>query len=667
MRKLVIGLVIAAVVGGGAVAGGLFFIQRAAEREVDLHLDNWRANVGPASRGQVNYNLWTRTVDVSDISLQSKVAPADKVTIARVVASGVGTRTASRIEITNWASTSGLPGLAAAEVTQKLPKIVVEDYVGPAAPPRPVEVKSAADLMRVWLEQFAAISAKSIAIPSLYMTVTLPAPGARSPAATEYGYTNIEMRDVRNGKVAQVTADRAVLQGGPPHHPFGRMTGEIGKMSMTDFDVAPLLAFLDPSRVKDDNYMRAYRHISVGPYSLKFENGAGMSIDGFVAEDIGFRPSRLSLNDLMFLSEIASTGAPPSPVQAQMLLDKVAGIYEIMRIGKVQVDGIAFDMMPNAFKIGSVALDGLDNGRLGTFTMEGLDGKMPTKEAIKVGRFALKGFDIAGLFRMLVQFGGAAGGGRPPSGDQLAGLMKVLEGVEIDQLAVPDPRTGRLIQIDSFGASWGQFVGAVPSKVRVVSKISTPVSVTDPEPLKSLADSGIFTLASSMDVGLAWSEDTRAITLAPATIDIGKLFAFSAKASLGSVPRDAFSTDINRVFAAALAVEVGPIELSLRDQGGFELAAAQFAKGLGQPPEAGRAMLEAMLAQNAQAMPQADPEVQALFDALLRFARSNGETLTVTLTPKGRVPLMQLFETARMPGGASSLIGSFTIAARVGR
>jgi hypothetical protein len=664
MRKLVIGLVVVAVVVGGAVAGGLFFIQRTAEREVDVHLDNWRANVGPASRGSVSYNLWTRTVDVADVSLQSKISPADKVTIARVVASGVGTRTAGRIEITNWASTSGLPGLAAGEVTQKLPKIVVEDYVGPAVPPRPVEVKSAADLMRVWLEQFAAISAKSITIPSLYMTVSLPSPGARSPAVTEYGYTNIEMRDVRDGKVAHVTADRVVLQGGPPNHPFGRMTGEIGKMSMTDFDVAPLLAFLDPSRVKDDNYMRAYRHISVGPYSLKFENGAGMSVDGFAAEDIGFRPSRLSLNDLMFLSEVTSTGAPPSPVQAQMLLDKVAAIYESMRIGKVQVDGIAFDMLPNAFRIGSVALDGLDNGRLGAFTMESLDGKMPTKEPIKVGRFALKGFDIAGMFRVLI---GATGGGRPPSGDQLAGLMKVLEGIEIDQVSVPDPRTGRQIQIDSFGASWGQFIGVVPSKARLTSKITTPVSVTDPEPLKSLADSGIFTLASSMDIGLAWSEDTRAVTLAPATIDIGKLFAFSAKASLGNVPRDVFSTDVNQMFGAALGVEVGAIELSLRDQGGFELAAAQFAKGLGQPPEAGRAMLEAMLAQNAQAMPQADPEMQAVYDALLRFARSNGETLTITLTPKGRVPLMQLIETVRMPGGASVLMGSFAIQARVGR
>jgi hypothetical protein len=234
-------------------------------------------------------------------------------------------------------------------------------------------------------------------------------------------------------------------------------------------------------------------------------------------------------------------------------------------------------------------------------------------------------------------------------------------------VSVPDPRTGRQIQIDSFGASWGQFIGVVPSKARLTSKITTPVSVTDPEPLKSLADSGIFTLASSMDIGLAWSEDTRAVTLAPATIDIGKLFAFSAKASLGNVPRDVFSTDVNQMFGAALGVEVGAIELSLRDQGGFELAAAQFAKGLGQPPEAGRAMLEAMLAQNAQAMPQADPEMQAVYDALLRFARSNGETLTITLTPKGRVPLMQLIETVRMPGGASVLMGSFAIQARVGR
>jgi hypothetical protein len=220
------------------------------------------------------------------------------------------------------------------------------------------------------------------------------------------------------------------------------------------------------------------------------------------------------------------------------------------------------------------------------------------------------------------------------------------------------------VQVDTFAASWGQFVGVVPSRARVVSKVSVPVSLTDPEPLKALAENGIFTLSTNADIGVAWSQDTRALALVPATVDVEKVFALSAKASLANVPREAFATDPAQVMAAAFGVEIGSIEVSLRDQGGLDLIAAQLARGQRQPPQAGRAMLSAMLAQNAQAAP---PELQQLYEAVGRFAQGSGETLTIRVAPRGRVPLMQLVEAARAPGGAAGLLGSFAIEATVGR
>ena len=666
MRKLLIGLLVVLVVGAGAIFGGLFWIQRTAEREVDVALDSWRASVGPASRGAVKYDLWTRTIEVSDLALQSKVAPADKVTMARVVAAGVGRAgTASRIDITSWESTSALPGLAATVVSQKAPRITIEGYVGPSGPPRYVEVKSGVDMVRLWLEQFAAVTAKSISVPSLSMTMTPTAAGrAGAPAPTEYTYTNIELRDVRNGRVAEITSDGAVLQGGLAGHPFGKMTGEVGKMAIADFDVAPVLAFLDPTKAKDAGYQRAYRKVSVGPYVIRFENGAGVRIDGLTAEDVGFNPSKLSLSDLLFIGEVSAPGVPPSPAQAQMILDKVASLYEGMHLGKAEMQGMSFNMLPDSFRIASITLDRLENGRLGAFVMEGLDGMTPQREPIKIGRFALKGFDIAGLFRAMMQLSTP---GRPPSPDQLTGMLKLLEGIDLEQIAVPDPRTGRTVQIDSFAASWGEFIGVIPSKARIVAKVSGPISLTDPEPLKTLAENGIFTMATNLDIGLAWSEGTGALTLAPATIDIGKLFAVSATATLGNVPRDIFSTDPNRVLMATSAVEVGPIELSLRDQGGLDLAAAQLAKSQGQPPQGARAMLSAMVAQNAQAASQASPELQAVLEAIGRFVASNGETLTIRLTPRGRVPLMLVLGAGQNPDAAAGLLSSFALEAKVGR
>jgi hypothetical protein len=78
-------------------------------------------------------------------------------------------------------------------------------------------------------------------------------------------------------------------------------------------------------------------------------------------------------------------------------------------------------------------------------------------------------------------------------------------------------------------------------------------------------------------------------------------------------------------------------------------------------------MLAAMLAQNAEGMLQASPELRPLYEALGRFVEGSGETLTISLVPRGRVPLMQLVEAGRAPGGPAGLLGSFAVEARVHR
>jgi hypothetical protein len=78
-------------------------------------------------------------------------------------------------------------------------------------------------------------------------------------------------------------------------------------------------------------------------------------------------------------------------------------------------------------------------------------------------------------------------------------------------------------------------------------------------------------------------------------------------------------------------------------------------------------MLSAMVAQNAQAASQASPELQAVLEAIGRFVASNGETLTIRLTPRGRVPLMLVLGAGQNPDAAAGLLASFALEAKVGR
>jgi len=508
----------------------------------------------------------------------------------------------------------------------------------------------------------AATRARTVTIPKLTATVS-PSGGAGTLSRTEYTYSNIVLRDVQKGRIAEATADNLVLQGGMTGHPLGKFTGEVGKMSITDFDVGPLLAFLDPARAKDTGYQRMYGKVSAGPYLVRFDSGASMRIDSITGEDLGLRPSRLSLDDIVFLSEVTSSPVPPSPIQMSMLIDKVAGLYEGVRIGRFEMQGVSFDMLPGrGIKLANVRMNGLENGRLAEFGMEGFDVQGPLNETFSLGRFSLKGLDIANLLRASSRLGRA--GPQPPSAEELLGLLALLEGVELAEFSGPDPKTGGKVRIDSFAASWGQFVGVFPTMTRTSAKISAPIGFADREPLlKALVESGVSTLMVDYDLGAAWTPSTQTLALGPARLDVGSMFSVSVTASLGGVQRGVFSTDPVKVMQAAAWVDVGPIELSVRDLGGIDLLAAQVAKERGQPADAGRAILLENMAKNAQP----HPDMRLLLNALGQFIQSKGETLTIKLVPKGRVDMMRLIEAGNRGDAAPTVLAGFTIEATVGR
>jgi len=666
MRKFLIGLSVAVIVGLGGYYGVFYLAQQTAAREVDALLDSWRASAGTATRGRVEFDLWTRTLKIADIVVHTQTTPPAKMTMAQVVASGIdSTGKASRIEITDWEASDVLPGRVATRFTQRAPRITIEGYSG--RPPAPRKVSSALDLMRLWLEQFSAITASSIHIPELVVSVTPPgADGQRgAPTPIDYKYSNMVLRDVRNGRVAEVTVDGLALRGGVTGHPFGAITGEVGKVSIVDADVGPLLTLLDATRTKDGGYQRVYRQISVGPYSLHLEDGSSISIDGFTAEDIGLKPSKLSMDDMLFLADVATpAGGIPTQAQMSMLIDKVAGLYEGMYIGKLDMRGLSFNMRREGFKIASMRINGLENGRLADFSMERLDGQTALGDPLSIGRITLKGFDIANLLRTAAQLGAQ---GQQPTPEQIVGMLALLEGFEFKDFAVPDPKTGRVLHLETLAASWGQFVGVFPSKARISIKVAGPISSVDPEPLRTLADRGILTLAAGLDVGATWTEGAQAFTLAPAAMQVSDILSVSAKASVGNVPRDIFSIDPAKVMGAASLVQAGPIEISLRDLGGLDLAFAQLAKAEGRPPEAGRAMLLDALARSADALSQTNPDVRPVFQAIGRFVQSKGQTLTIRLTPKGRIGVLQLVEAGRGYDPMAALFAAFNIEAEVGR
>jgi hypothetical protein len=311
------------------------------------------------------------------------------------------------------------------------------------------------------------------------------------------------------------------------------------------------------------------------------------------------------------------------------------------------------------FKLAAMRFN-LENGKIGEFAFEGLDTGSP-KGPIKVGRFALKGLDIANLLRVSALYANPA---QKPSPDQALGLLALLEGAEVKGVVAPYKDTNKPINIDTFNLNWGQFVGPIPSRARLTAKLTTPIDATNAA-LKPLLSAGMDTAAIDLDLGAAWTEASRAFVLDPMMLELGGLLKASARVSLANVPRGVFSLNPQQATAMAAQIEAGTMELALRDIGGVDLAVAQYAHTQNMSPDiARRTIIDNIEASYATATTP-NPDAAALVWALARFIETPRGTLTLKLTPRGKVPALQLIQALKTDPFVA--LAQFQVEASTGR
>jgi hypothetical protein len=661
MVKILMGLVAAIVIAAGGFFGFEFYMQHRVAGEVEAAFEQIRATGSKANHGKVSFDLLNRTVTVADVAVESAAQPPVSVKIVSFTASGVSQPDATRfaadsIEATDIEVGSGMAVQPGWRVTYKAPRITVKDYSGPAGPQRQPASSSVIDVYRYAIEQLAGITASSVTASSLAGTMNF---GSAMPGGGEVAYSGLAMQGIKDGKIAAMKVDGFVFtvnmqQAGKAE----KLTGNLSNVTSYDFDASAVAAMLDPQKANDDRYYRIYRQVSTGPYSITSESGMRMRIDGFTIDDVGVRPSRIQLPALLAMIPPAGAAAP-TPAQARDMIEKLVGLYEGIRIGNAEMRDLSMETPQGPFNLAAMRFN-LENGKIGEFAFEGLDTGSP-KGPIKVGRFALKGLDIANLLRMSALFSNPA---QKPSPDQALGLLALLGGAEVKGLVAPYKDTNKPINIDTFSLNWGQFVGPIPSRARLTAKLTAPIDATDAA-LKPLLSAGMDTAAIDCDLGAAWTEASRTFVLDPMMVELGGLLKASARVSLANVPRGAFSLNPQQAMAMAAQIEAGTMELALRDIGGVDLAVAQYVHTQNMSPDiARRTIIETIEASNATATTP-NPDAAALVWALTRFIENPRGTLTLKLTPRGKVPAMQLIQALRTDPFVA--LAQFQVEASTGR
>jgi hypothetical protein len=250
----------------------------------------------------------------------------------------------------------------------------------------------------------------------------------------------------------------------------------------------------------------------------------------------------------------------------------------------------------------------------------------------------VKRFDMGGLLRHTARF--AVPGAKPSPAEALA-LFKLIGGIELKALTTSYKASTKPVQIDNFTLDWGQFVGPIPTQARLVAKMAGPLDASNPALLPLLV-AGIDTAAFDADLGLGWTESSGAFALQPFKLEVSNLIAASASVSLSQVPRDVFTVDLQQATTAAAQIEASGLELTLRDLGAVDLLVANYARGHAITRDAARtALVDSIKAIGAQVAAD-NIDVAAAVDAISRFVERPRQTLTLKLSPRAKVPALQL-------------------------
>ena len=636
---MLVGLVAAAILATAGFFGFEFFLQHRADREVEAAFEQIRAAGGKASHGKVSFDLLSRTTTVADIAAESAAQPPLRVKIASVTVSGGSQPEAARfaadsIEAIDIEVGVDMPAETIARVTYRLPRITAKGYSGPASAQRLPASTSFIELYRFGFAQLASITAASVTAPSLTGTIRFSAAMPGGSGGGDFAYSGLAMQGIKDGKIASTKVDGLVFntqQAGKAE----KLTVDVANIASYDIDVGAMAAIFDPQQAGDDQYRRAYRQISAGPYILTSGQGLNMRIEGTTIDDVEIKPSGLQLPALLAMTPPAGA-APPTPEQAREIIEKLARLYEGVRIGNAEMRGLSAGTPQGPLTLAAIRLN-LENGKIGELAFEGLDTHTPNGP-FKVERFALKSLDISNLMRMTGQFAA-----QKSSPDQALALLPLIEGAEVKGFVAPYRNTDKPINIDTIKLDWGQFVGPIPSKARLTAKMTSPIIATELG-AQSLLAAGMDTLAIDFDLGAVWTEASHTFVLEPVSLELGSLLKVQARLSAANVPRGMFS--INPLQAATMAaqIEAGTIELTLRDLGGADVAIAQYGRSQNLGRDAARQAIIASIRDSSQKTATANPDAAAAAETLARFVETPGQTLIIKLTPLGKVPALQLIQ-----------------------
>jgi hypothetical protein len=429
-------------------------------------------------------------------------------------------------------------------------------------------------------DELARLTATSITIPKITATITAEVEG--ETVHSQMTYSDIVISNVKDGHAETITigAMDTVSDDGTTHYGPTEQDGADIRRTLELFGIvkgdpaAPMTPLYDSFHTAGGQHEGPLYACSYGEIS--------------VLQSVG-RPVKVGLEDTIAAIELlASSDGAPSEAAITTVVGYVSDLLRSFAGGSARVDGVSCtgpedgppltvtidsvqsgDFQPGIypdFVVSGVSVEGgeLGHGALGEFVFKQTD-LNPMLDALEAGAGALGDSWFEQNWRSLI-----------PS---FAGLS--LAGLDLDVPNPEQPDSRVQAKVEAFDLSLGNYRDGIPTKLSIKGdgiEVPLPQDSTDPQVTMLLA-AGLEKVNVSFEATGNWDEAARTIAIDTVSFSGVDLGGMKISGVLGNATPQLFSAKPEVATAAALALTVKSLDVSLSDNGigaiAWPLAAAE--------------------------------------------------------------------------------------------
>lgn len=420
------------------------------------------------------------------------------------------------------------------------------------------------------VDELAKLSATSITIPEITLTMSSKASGTETNSTVSY--KDLVLTNVKNGVAESASVGSAVSQSGEGTFTFG-------KMSTGLLDIGGILALYQVVPGDAEQAMKPiYKDFTWD--GAKFETPeVSCNIGKIHTDEFDARPLKVSFGELMDASkqmEEVQTGATPPPEAMGKVIGFLTDVFQAFKstptsVGAIDCTGKNKDGKSFTLGLGGIQMDGFSPGSYPALSISDLkiaadDGHV----SLKSGTFksidfsapiaALKdaGTDVAPAWfeknwrKIIPAWGGLS-----------------LSGLSLD---VPDDKNaGERVQVElaDFDLSLSDYLNGIPTKiVSSAHGVQVPLPPdSDDETAQMLRAIGITRINANYELSASWDKASQTVKVDKVSVSGNDLGSFVLTALIGNATEQLFDPDPQVQEAASLGVTVKNLNLTVTDDG----------------------------------------------------------------------------------------------------